>query len=240
MKYKNLLLALSLLLATTGVVLGISLYLQPGQSVLGIVVIIGAALLGAAGFIGGLNDTYDLVSKLFDHNASSQKRVAEEASGPKGAESFEDDTRFVRMIWDKLEPDLQDALSITYNLSKREGKRKIRTRHLFAAIARLSPEPFPELVKRLPIEALGPIPEDVKPDRPLPEEPIELSACVKESLRTLSSKSTPERKISSTDVFVDIAKHGTGSSVARLREHGVTAEQIEHLVKELGLDVIER
>jgi hypothetical protein len=46
------------------------------------------------------------------------------------------------------------------------------------------------------------------------------------------------RKISPADVFVDIAKHGHGASVSRLRQHGNGPDEIEERVEKLGLAVI--
>jgi hypothetical protein len=46
--------------------------------------------------------------------------------------------------------------------------------------------------------------------------------------------------LSTAEVFVDVAKHGVGASVARLRERGVTPEKVDRLVKECGWEVRER
>lgn len=64
MKLKNLLIPLLVLTTIAISVIGISLYLQPGQSTLGLAIIVGAGILGAASFISGLNDMYDLIGKL--------------------------------------------------------------------------------------------------------------------------------------------------------------------------------
>lgn len=56
--------ALLLLLAIAAIAIGISLVLQKGQSILGIFFIIGAALVGAAAVISGINDAYDLLEKI--------------------------------------------------------------------------------------------------------------------------------------------------------------------------------
>jgi hypothetical protein len=48
------------------------------------------------------------------------------------------------------------------------------------------------------------------------------------------------RKISPADLFVDVAKHGRGPSVARLREHGVNPALVEEKVQKLGLSVLRR
>ena len=244
MKHRNLFLAFLLLIAITGFVIGISLYFQPEQSTLGIFVIIGAALLGTAAFISGLNDTYDLIGKLSRQNKrpfNKDNDFAKPHTSEGSVRFIDDDSQFLRSIWDRLEPNLQDALSMAYNQSRREGKAKIRTRYLFAAMARLSSEPLSQMLNRLPVEALpNLINKDVTTERTLLTEATELSACVEESLKELVPKSTEEHKISSADVFVDIAKNGTGNSVARLREHNITAERVDQLVSELGWNVTQR
>ena len=63
MRRKPLFLAFLLVISLSGLLFGLSLYLQPTQTRLGLFVILGASLLGAASFLSGLNDTYDLVGK---------------------------------------------------------------------------------------------------------------------------------------------------------------------------------
>ena len=64
MKNKKLLLSITVLFSIAGFIAGISLYLQPNQSNLGVAIIIGAALLGASTVIGGVSDSYDLLNKI--------------------------------------------------------------------------------------------------------------------------------------------------------------------------------
>jgi serine/threonine protein kinase len=49
-----------------------------------------------------------------------------------------------------------------------------------------------------------------------------------------------ERGRLAVDIFVDIGQHGHGPSVARLREHGVTPEELEKRVEKHGLRVVRR
>lgn len=48
---------------------GISLVLQPGQTTLGIFVIIGSVLVGSAALVSGLKDAYDLFEKILSKNS---------------------------------------------------------------------------------------------------------------------------------------------------------------------------
>jgi hypothetical protein len=85
-----------------------------------------------------------------------------------------------------------------------------------------------------------PISEQVTTERVILSEPPELSACVGGSLKHLAPKATPQRKLSSADVFVDIAEYGTGNSVARFRSNGITPEKVNEIVEELDWDLIRR
>src|SRR5262249_24037004 len=108
-------------------------------------------------------------------------------------------------------------------------------RTFFAAVARLRPGLLPRLLDRLPPHALPePIGEDVpRESRILKEEPL-LSTCVENSLLRLSEGAGPDQPLSTAAVFVDVAKHGSGASVAQLREHGITPERIDQLARESG------
>ena len=147
----------------------------------------------------------------------------------------------LHQYWDNLEPDLQDAFALAYNQSRRDGSKIIKTRTLFASLMKLKPEPLDELFKLLPKGSLpNPIDEkNTTKEYILKEEP-NFSGCVTESLENIGFKSSPTKKLTSEDIFVDIAKHGTGKSVASLRTHGVSADKINEIVKQLGWKVIER
>jgi nucleoside phosphorylase len=143
--------------------------------------------------------------------------------------------------WDLFEPELQDALALAYNQSLREGSRTIQTRYLFAAMIKLNPKPLNRLFKILPPESL---PSAIKvrntSKKRVLEDKVNFSACVIDSLQHMSPRATPRRKLSSEDVFVDIAKHGHGTSVARMRQHGVSARKIDQYVKQLHWQVLKR
>jgi len=147
----------------------------------------------------------------------------------------------LHQCWDNLEPDLQDAFALAYNQSRRDGSNTIRTSSLFAAMMRVKPKPLNELFKILPKDSLpGPIRERSKLKKHVLQEQPYVSGCVADSLLHIGKRASPKRKLSSGDVFVDIAKHGTGSSVASLRAHGVSARKIGQIVSQLGWTVIAR
>jgi hypothetical protein len=157
------------------------------------------------------------------------------------SETPADSENLLHRLWGSFDPELQEALSLAFNQAKREGKTRISTRTFFAAVARLRPGPLKELLNRLPDGSLpAPVGEDIpRQDRIRQEEP-QLSTCVENALLHLGKKADPQHKLSTAEVFVDVAKHGTGPSTALLREKGVTPEKIDQLVKELGWEVRER
>lgn len=147
----------------------------------------------------------------------------------------------LNQIWDKLDPDLQDALSLAWNQANRDGENRIKTRYFFSAIAKLAPEPLSQLIDILPKNTLPePTNEKITYERSILRESPEFSGCVRDSLTHLSQKATEYNRVSSIDMFVDIAKYGTGGSVKRLRTHGVTPEKIDQIVKKLGWEIMER
>ncbi len=157
------------------------------------------------------------------------------------AESSITSDNLLHRLWGSFEPELQDALSVAYNQAKREGKTRISTRTFFAAVARLRPGQLPRFLDRLPESALPePISEEVPRESSILQEEPQLSTCVENALSHLGKKANPHHKLSVAEVFVDVAKHGTGPSVAHLREQGITPEKIDGLVEELRWEVRER
>jgi hypothetical protein len=143
-------------------------------------------------------------------------------------------------IWDSLDPGLQDAFALAYNKKRREGSTRISTRDFFQALVRLRDDTLAPLLDSLPADALPePAPAGVSAAPELLEEDPLLSDCVAESLARFKELEPLPRKIAPADVFVDVAKHGHGPSVARLRQHGIGPAQIEARVRQLGLSVLE-
>jgi hypothetical protein len=142
-------------------------------------------------------------------------------------------------IWDSLDPKLQDAFSLAYNKKRREGSTRISTKDFFQALTRLEDPSLQRLLATIPSEALPePAAADVPITRAVVEEAPLLSDCVADSLSQFQSQAPLPRKITPADVFVDIAKHGHGESVRRLREHGIGPREIEEKVRGAGVSVI--
>ncbi len=144
-------------------------------------------------------------------------------------------------MWDHLAPSLQDAFLLAYNKKLREGSHRISTRDLFQALARVEDHSLRALLNALPPGALpDPIQADVPIARSVLDDAPPLSDCVEDSLNHFLHSGPLPRKLTPADMFVDIGKHGHGPSVARLREHGITAEELERRVKQRGLSLLRR
>jgi hypothetical protein len=147
-------------------------------------------------------------------------------------------------MWDNLDSSLQDAFALAFNKKCRERKARptrISTRDLFQALARIHDDTLQQLLKALPEEALPePVDDSVTYDRQVLQEETLLSDCVAESLENFNRVKDSARKVTPTDLFVDISKHGHGPSVSQLREHGVGPAEIEDEIRRLGLDNIIR
>jgi serine/threonine protein kinase len=170
-------------------------------------------------------------------------RSTRKGEGPTQRDSFEDFPAgsLIHHYWKNLEPDLQDALALAFNQAKREGKNRISTRTFFAALGRLKPGRLSRLLNLLPEGSLpGAVAEDVPLNREILAEKPLLASCVESAFHHLGDQAKPERKLAVEDVFVDVAKYGTGASVVQLRTHGVTPETIDRLVKQLGWRVARR
>ena len=147
----------------------------------------------------------------------------------------------LQIVWKHLDPDLQDAFALAATMALRERKDCISTSALFSALQRLNPSRLSDFLARLPTDALPKsIPDDVEVDPKAIQKIRFLSPCVESSLKNLSPQATSENRLTSKDIFIDIARHGTGESVRRLRTHGVDGEKVNEIVRQLGWTIIER
>jgi len=155
------------------------------------------------------------------------------------AEPSDDSINRLRALWDHMAPDLQRAFSIAYNENRLKGDPGIQTKDLFSALLRVGSRVFRDVVSDIPSEALpeptsGPVFDEpyVVRERPW------LSGCVAASVRRLGKTLPAERMLTATDVFADIAKHGTGSSVALLRKHNVGPDEIDSILRRRNVQVV--
>jgi len=145
----------------------------------------------------------------------------------------------LRALWDHMAPELQKAFSVAYNENRRAGDPGIQTRDLFAALLRVAPKQLGPIVKDIPHSAL---PEAVR--GPIAEQPYVVeerpwvSHCVASSISRLRRALPPGRTLTAADIFADIAKNGTGESVALLRKHKIGPKEIDQILVRNNLSVL--
>lgn len=167
--------------------------------------------------------------------------LVEGRNGPKKALAKSDDCSIddLRVLWPKMSSEVQRAFSIAYNENRLAGDPGIQTRDLFAALLRIESPALQQVLTEIPSEALpdptaGPVSDEpyVIKERPW------LSGCVASSVRRLGKSLPPGRSLTATDIFADIAKNGTGASVALLRKHNVGPSEIDTILRNRNIDFV--
>jgi len=150
-------------------------------------------------------------------------------------------------IWNSLDEDLQDAFALAATAARRDNKDYISTTTLFAALRRLSPSPLNELFGYLPEGSLPESTPDtiVEAEVMALDEIVSLSPCVNAAMVSLTpvaetSGTEMAKRISSEDMFVDVALHGNSKSTVLLRTHGVDQAKVQEIVRQLGHNVLMR
>lgn len=175
------------------------------------------------------------------HLAMRLPTLIESRAGSKKTRATPDDSSInaLRALWPNMSADLQRAFSIAYNENRLAGDPGIQTRDLFAALLRVESPALQQVVTDIPSAALPePTKGPVSDESYVIEERPWLSGCVAKSIRRLSKSLPPGRSLTATDIFADIAKNGTGSSVALLRKHNVGPGEIDTILRNRNIEVI--
>ena len=145
----------------------------------------------------------------------------------------------LRALWDHMTPELQQAFSVAYNENRMAGDPGIQTRDLFAAMLRVAGEQLTPIVSEIPESALPEAVQGSVAEQPyiIAERPW-LSHCVASSIDRLRKVLPSGRHLSAADIFADIAKNGSGQSVALLRQHNIGPTEIDDILRRKGLDVL--
>jgi hypothetical protein len=97
-----------------------------------------------------------------------------------------------------------------------------------------------QIVEEIPKEALpAPTSGPVAVEHYIIQERPWLSGCVSSSIKRLSKTLPSGRKLTSADIFADIAKNGTGTSVKLLREHNIKPEDIDRILLQKNIEVVQ-
>lgn len=150
-------------------------------------------------------------------------------------------TEALHSVWPRLSGELQKAFSIAYNENRRAGDAGVKTKDLFAAIQRVGGEEFKPFAEALPQEALpAPTPGVVSVEPFITKEEPWLSHCVADSIQRLGKTTPRNYTLTAADIFADIAKHGSGESVALLRKHRIEPKDIDAIIEARNIPVFSR
>jgi Domain of unknown function (DUF4062) len=145
-----------------------------------------------------------------------------------------------RALWTRMDPGLRMAISIAYNENRQAGDPGIQTRDLFSAFLRVGTPDIVQIAGELPEQALPSATSGVVTDEPyiINERPW-LSGCVSSSIHRLLETLPPDRSLTSADIFADIAKNGSGTSVQLLRENNIRPQDIDQILRRQNIRVVD-
>ncbi len=132
-------------------------------------------------------------------------------------------------------------MAVAATLAKLDNKNYIATTNFVKALMVIKPGRISEFFDALPSEAL---PDGVPTNIPIRLESLKelnsFSPCINSAMSNLTPKVSDTDRLSSEDVYIDIARHGTGKSTRLLRNHGVSKDVVEQIVGQLGWQLVER
>lgn len=144
-----------------------------------------------------------------------------------------------KTAWNNMTPELKNYLSVPYNENRMKGDGGIQTRDLFAAMVTNPTPGLNAVMKHFPEKAMPqPIEGKLTHEHYIADEKPWLSHCIISSIERLNKALPAGEQITPLDVFIDIARNGSGESVKLLREHNIYPETIEHILKQEHLKVL--
>ena len=141
-----------------------------------------------------------------------------------------------------LSSELEEILALAEYQSRKDSRPVTSTRYFFSALTKIRPDLLRPIIEEL--EKLGALPHDIDEDTlSIPRElssSRQFSSCVTSSLNELKEVTSENDPIETEDLFIDVAKYGTGASVRRLRANGITREKVDELVHTQTLELKRR
>ncbi len=141
-----------------------------------------------------------------------------------------------------LTAELEEILALAEYQSRKDNRPVTSTRYFFSALNKIRPDLLNPIIQIL--EEKGALPNDIEDETlTIPRElsnSREFSNCVTSSLNELKEVTSEEYPIETEDLFIDVAKFGTGASVKRLREKGITREKVDEMAESNRLKIKRR
>jgi hypothetical protein len=186
----------------------------------------------------GPNDFKEKILKhlcVLMNNVLKRKNKMKEAK----AEPDQEIINTLKSLWNRMTPELQNYLSVPYNENRMKGDGGIKTKDLFAAIVTNPTTELQAVLRNIPAEALPePLEGKIVDEHYIVNEQPWLSHCVSSSITRLSKILPSNQQLTALDVFIDIARNGTGESVRLLRQSNITPEKIEEILEKENLHVL--
>lgn len=147
----------------------------------------------------------------------------------------------LRSVWNNLDDELRKIMAVAATLAQIDNKDYIATTNFVKALMVIKPGRISEFFDALPPNAL---PEDVPSNISLRMDSLKqldsFSPCISSAMSHLTPMISETGQLSSEDLYIDIARYGTGKSTRLLRNHGVSKEAVEQIVSQLGWQLVER
>ncbi|MEQ1905950.1 MAG: toll/interleukin-1 receptor domain-containing protein [Pirellulaceae bacterium] len=147
----------------------------------------------------------------------------------------------LKPMWNRIDLELQKIMAVAAALGEMEGKTYVDTTNFVKALMFLKPGNISDFFEELP---KGALPDSVVSNVRIQSNALRklesFSPCINSAINNLAPRIATEEKLSSEDVYIDIARYATGKSTQRLRSHGVNKENVEKIVQQLGWKLVER
>ncbi len=197
--------------------------------------------LSGKSFVWDYANPTDFKDQIRKHLCVLMNGVIQNKKNPNAPKTMPDKTTVntLKQSWKNMTPELQRLLSVPYNENRMKGDGGIKTQDLFASIIT---QPSPELaavIKHIPKAALPePLEGKLVVTPYITKEQPWLSPCISSSITRLSKALPAGEQITALDVFTDIMRNGSGTSVQLLRQYNITPNVIENILHQENLHVI--
>ncbi len=182
-------------------------------------------------FIWDYSNPKDFEEKIRKHLSLKMSDVIHKKKNPNQlkAKADAETINTFKNTWDKMTPELQSFLCVPYNENRMKGDGGIQTRDLFAAMVTNPTSELQCVIRHLPKNALPePLQGKLINEPYIANEQPWLSHCISSSIKRLSKALPPGQQLTALDVFIDIARNGTGESVNLLRKHNIYRNHREY------------
>lgn len=152
-----------------------------------------------------------------------------------------------RRGWPRFARPLRYTLAVASSIVRNEVHKGsqdaatvvLPTKFFFAAVRLLEPAPTRAVLQHIPAEALGePLLPSLRLDAEFLMATPQPSGCLAAAIRRLLGRVPVDRELTVGDLFLDVAKYGTGESVELLRRHKILPDKLDQIAAKIGFKPI--